>query len=316
MDMRFTRLLPVLCLFAGVGLALTPTSAFATFPGESGLIAFSSDRYGQTHNMFTMQPDGSDVRQLTFLTAAQGAAFWATWSPDGTKLVFQERNADLSSDQIWVMDRDGSNRHRLFSDPGYVDFRPGYSPDGTQVVLDRCRTDFEACAIYRVSADGHGLTAITHLDATRNVVDGAPEYSPDGRTIAFPSFNRGGVIAAIYVMDASGRNIHRVTPTALEAFDSDWSPDGSRLIFSTHCCNPLHSAIWSMRSDGTDLRQISFPGASHDVNPEYAPGGQRIVLERDSPDFSTFSIVTMNASGGDVHTIQTDAFLPDWGPSA
>jgi Tol biopolymer transport system component len=316
MDMRFTRLVAVLCMLAGVGLALAPTSASATFPGESGLIAFSSDRYGQTHNMFTMRPDGSDVRQLTFLTAAQGAAFWATWSPDGTKLVFQERSADLSVRQIWVMDRDGSNRHRLFSDPGYFDLLPGYSPDGTQVAFQRCRTDFEACAIYRVRADGNGLAPITHLDAARNVVDGAPEYSPDGRTIAFPSFNRDGVIAAIYVMDSNGTNIHRVTPTALEAFDPDWSPDGSRLIFSTHCCNPLHSAIWSAHSVGTGLQQVSFPGASHDVNPEYAPGGQRIVLERDSPDFSTSSIVTMTATGSDVDTIQPDAFLPSWGPSA
>lgn len=314
--MRFSHRVAMLCMFAGIGLALAPTSASATFPGESGRIAFSSDRYGGTHNIFTMKPDGSEVRQLTFVTAARGAAFFASWSPDGTKLVFQERNADLSVRQIWVMDRDGSNQHRLFSDPGYFDFLPSYSPDGTSVVFFRCRTDFEACAIYRVSADGHGLTAITHLDAARNVVDVSPEYSPDGRTIAFTSFNRGGVIAAIYLMDTRGRNIHRVTPTALEATDPDWSPDGSRLIFSTHCCNPLHSAIWSMHSDGTGLQQLSFPGASHDFNPEYAPGGQRIVIERDSPDFSTSSIVTMTATGSNVDTIQPDAFLPAWGPSA
>jgi TolB protein len=314
--MRFSHRVAMLSLFAAIGLALAPTSAFATFPGESGLIAFSSDRYGQTHNMFTMRPDGSDVRQLTFLTAAQGAAFWASWSPDGTRLVFQERNADGSVRQIWVMDRDGSNRHRLFSDPGYFDLEPGYSPDGTQVVFRRCSPELRPCAIYRVSADGHGLTAITRLDAARSVVDDSPEYSPDGRTIAFTSFNRGGVIAAIYMMDTRGRNIHRVTPTALEATDPDWSPDGSRLIFSTHCCNPLHPAIWSVHSDGTGRQQLSFPGASHDFNPEYAPSGHGIVFERDSPDFSTSSILTMSSAGTDVDLIQPDAYLPAWGPSA
>jgi hypothetical protein len=63
--------------------------------GTNGRVAFGSDRYGGTFNIFTMNPDGSGVRQLTFLHANQGAALDQTWSPDGSRLVFEKRNAEF-----------------------------------------------------------------------------------------------------------------------------------------------------------------------------------------------------------------------------
>ncbi len=113
------RLGMVLALILTMGLLAAATPALATFPGPDGRIAFGSDRYGGTHNIFTMNPDGSDVRQLTFLTVHQGAALNQSWSPDGTKLVFQQRTADFSVLQIHVMNADGSNQYQLFSDPAY-----------------------------------------------------------------------------------------------------------------------------------------------------------------------------------------------------
>src|SRR6266516_1738591 len=158
--MRRSRMIPLLMTLAAVGgfLATTPT-AWATFPGTDGRIAFGSDRSGGTHNIFTMKPDGSDVHQLTFLTADQGAALYESWSPDGTKLVFQERNSDFSVNRIYVMNADGSAQHQLLSDPSYFDFDPNFSPAGSRVALARCRMDFEACAIYSVKSDGTALTA-------------------------------------------------------------------------------------------------------------------------------------------------------------
>ena len=274
-----------------------------------------SDRYRSTDNIFTMNPDGSDVHQLTFLTAAQGGADLESWSPDGTKLVFVERNADFSSWQIYTMNADGSNQRILFKDSSYFHFDPGFSPDGRRVVFARCRQDFEACAIYSVRSDGHGMAPITHLDVRHNVLDFSPEYSPDGRTIAFESFNRGGVTDAVYLMGVHGTDVSRLTPTWLEAEAPDWSPDGSRIVFSTNCCNPLHSSIWVIRADGTELRQLTLSGARHDFTPEYAPAGDRIAFERASPDFSTSRIEAMNPDGSGLTTIQPDARHAAWGPA-
>jgi Tol biopolymer transport system component len=287
----------------------------ATAPGTNGRIAFGSDRFGDTHNIFTMNPDGSDVRQLTFLSADQGAALEGAWSPDGSKLVFEQRNADGSVRQIYTINADGSNQHLLFSELSFRDFGPSFSPDGSRVIFARCRPDFEACAIYAVKADGHGLTAISHFDVKHNVLDGRPKFSPDGSTIAFRSFNRGGVTAAVYLMDPHGSNVRRVTPASLEALEPDWSPDGAEIAVDSNCCNPQISAIWKVHPDGSGLQQLTYPTPEHDFWPSFSPAGDRIAFERDSADFSTDSVVTMNADGTDMTTVQTDAFEPSWGPA-
>ena len=288
--------------------------AQATFPGTNGRIAFGSIRYGNTPNIFTMNPDGSGVRQLTFLHANQGAALDQSWSPDGSRLVFEKRNADGSVRQIFMMKADGSNQHRLFSDPSYFDFEPTFSPDGSRVIFNRCRRDFETCAIYSVKSNGRGLTAVTHFDLAHNVLDFRPRYSPDGRSVAFISYNRGGLTAAVYLMNLRTSTVRRLTPAWIEAFEFDWAPDGSMIVFDTNCCNPLRSAIWTVHIDGTDLTHLSFPGAKHDFTPRFSPQGDKIVFERDSADFSTSSILAMNLDGSHVTSIQPDAFIPSWGP--
>jgi Tol biopolymer transport system component len=304
----------VLACTLTMGMVVLATPARATVPGTNGRIGFGSDRFGGgDHNIFSMNPDGSDIRQITFLTADQGAALREAWSPDGTKLVFERRPADGSFRQIYEVNADGSNLHQLFSDPSFFEFDPSFSPDGSRVIFSRCRMDFEACAIYTVKTDGRGLTAVTHLDVKRNVIDSRPEYSPDGKTIVFDSINRGGVQAAVYLMDGHGTNVHRITPTALEALDPDWSPDGTSIVFVSNCCNSQVSEIWTVRPGGAGLKQLTFPGAHHDFTPSYAPEGDRIAFERDAADFSTSRILTMNPDGSAIETIQTDAFLPSWG---
>jgi Tol biopolymer transport system component len=308
------RALTAIALVALAATALAGPIA-ATYSGANGRIAFGSDRFGDTHNIFTMNPDGSVVRQLTFLTVDQGAALSQSWSPDGSKLVYERRDAEASFRDIGEMNADGSDQHILFSDPGFRDFDPKFSADGGRVVFQRCRSDFEACAIYSVRADGRGLTAITHFDVKHNVIDEHPDYSPDGKTIVFDSFNRAGIQAAVYLMDAHGTNVRRVTSPALEATYAGWSPDGSEISMESPCCTPEHSAIWKIHPDGSGPDQLTFPGADYNFNPVFSPAGDKIAFELDSADFSTSSIQTMNANGSAVTTIQVDGFEPSWAPA-
>jgi Tol biopolymer transport system component len=64
-----------------------------TFPGfaaaKSGSAFGSRIAFVQGPDIFTMNPDGSDVRQLTNL-GANNSAFFESWSPDGRQLVFSE----------------------------------------------------------------------------------------------------------------------------------------------------------------------------------------------------------------------------------
>ena len=288
--------------------------AHATYPGATGRITFTSDRSGGTDNVFTMRSDGSDVKQLTFLSSGQGFACCSAWSADGHSLGFVEGHG--SGGRLYLMNADGSNQHLLMSeDAAFTDNQPSFSPDGTRVIFARCENAIEECAIYTVKTDGHGLNAITHFNQSFNVFDLTPKYAPDGNTIAMGSFHRDGVNNGVYLMDPHGNNIRLITPTALEGLDPDWSPDGSTIAFDTNCCNPQPSEIWTVRPDGSNLQQLTSPGTEHDFLPTYSPQGDKIAFERDVADFSTGSILTMNTNGTGQTTIQTDAFQPNWGPN-
>ncbi len=59
---------------------------------DGGRIAFTSDRDGD-FEVYTMRPNGSSVRQLTFNDASE---FHPNWSPDGGQITFTtDRDGDF-----------------------------------------------------------------------------------------------------------------------------------------------------------------------------------------------------------------------------
>src|ERR1051325_7023312 len=75
--------------------------ASAVVPDGNGLLAYRIDSAGQVA-IYTMQPDGSALPQLTF----DDWSDQADWSPDGAKIVFTSNRTGHY--QIWVMNGDGS----------------------------------------------------------------------------------------------------------------------------------------------------------------------------------------------------------------
>jgi len=266
--------------------------ASATFPGRNGRIAFTEGT-----DIFTMNPDGSDVRQLTTV----GPDFMACcggWSPDGKQYVFAVNTPDFSSIQLWITNTDGSNQHLLFDDPSYFDVLPTFAPDGGHVVFSHCiQTTFQ-CGVFRIRVDGTDLTQITGFGPDPDVEDLDPAYSPDGATIAFTSSARGGIYNAVYLMDADGSNIRLLTPPVLGADRPDWSPSQTEIAFVTSGfqgappCVP-NPAIWLIDPDDAQTAQLTGSSRYLDVAVSWSPQGDAIVFERDTPDGQT-SIYVMN----------------------
>jgi TolB protein len=254
-----------------------------------------------------MNPDGSNVRQLTFLGPDNGA-FFASWSRDGRQLVFTEFRSN-GNPQFWIMKADGSNQHLLLGDLSFFDFAPSFSPDGSQVVFTRCQPGGN-CALYSVNVDGTGVTAITNFNPNPDVNDVEAAYSPDGMTIAFNSYWREefGFMAAIYLVNADGSNIRPLTPPELGAVTPAWSPDGTKIAFHTHDHGAgfvQNEEIWVINADGTDATRLTnnnrhwagYTTAPHDFAPSWSPQGNAIVFERDDPSYASSAIFVMNADG-------------------
>jgi dipeptidyl aminopeptidase/acylaminoacyl peptidase len=80
---------------------------------DGSRIAFESDADGDM-DIYVMDADGSDVRQLTRNTEHdEGPVF----SPDGTKLAFTRGENDVATD-IWTMNADGSGQRQLTTTSG------------------------------------------------------------------------------------------------------------------------------------------------------------------------------------------------------
>lgn len=193
-------------------------------------------------DIFTANPDGSDVKQLT---TTPGYDAEATFSTDGQKIVFTSlRNGDLD---IYSMDADGKHVKQLTHELGY-DGGPFFSPDGKWIVYrahhpkpgqetddyvsllrqNQIRPTY--LELWIMKADGSQKRQITNLGAASF----APSFFPNGKRIIFASNvgSTGGMgNFELYGIDVDGKNLERITFT--DGFDGFpvFSPDGKKLVW-------------------------------------------------------------------------------------
>ena len=79
-------------------------------------------RYGQ---IWTMNPDGSDQKQLTD-EPAPASSDNPAWSPDGKKILFDTQRRRRP--EIWLMNSDGSDERVLVSDVKVIPMRTSWQP--------------------------------------------------------------------------------------------------------------------------------------------------------------------------------------------
>lgn len=181
-------------------------------------IAFESARNGAL-NIFVMDADGKNVRQLTVGSFEDTKP---TWSPDGKRIAFVRGR----SGRIFVMNSDGTGVHRI-THGSTAESDPAWSPDGRWIAFVRVTQGTSNHEIWLVHPDGTGARQLTTLVASTD----SPAWSPDSRQLAASSDARGGTFA-IYTIGVGGLGLRLVSGTKLDAFSPAWSPDGKTIAFS------------------------------------------------------------------------------------
>ena len=192
-------------------------------------------------DIFTADPDGSNIRQLT---SHPGYDAEATMSPDGKTIVFTStRDGDLD---IYAMDADGGNVRRLTSDVGY-DGGPFFSRDGAHIV-------------YRA-----------HHPET-------PAQVADYQRLLAAKLVRPSTLD-VYVMDADGSNKRKVTSQVAANFAPFFHPDGKRIIFSSNLHDPRgrNFDLYLIHIDGTGLERVTTFD-DFDGFPMFSPDGSQLVF--------------------------------------
>jgi len=219
-------------------------SGWPVWSPDGRRLAFDSSRTDPDPNdstpvndVFTMNPDGTDV---TRLTDSVGASADAAWSPDGSRIAFDADRGDPSSKQgIYSMRSDGSDVRRITTlPPGYeYDLAPSISPDGKRLVFTRyrgkgCPQPFcqsEKAALFVVALDGTGPRRLTSFA----IHAGEADWSPDGKRIVFEAYPH-GPYGDVYVVGADGRDLRNLTRNPVGragSADPVWSPDGTKILF-------------------------------------------------------------------------------------
>ncbi len=277
----------------------TPTTMQPLSGSGGGVIAFVSDRKG-SQDIYSMNADGSDQRQLTTTSSNDG---WPSWSPDGAQIVFHKIKPsgstlnilDIASGEIFPLVVGGSGNK----------WEPAWSHDGKKIAFsNQPRNSFGN--LYLIELPGNNKLRLTNTDST----DGGPVWSADDSMIAFYSDRDGNM--EVYLMESDGSNQRRLTDNRAEDIVFSWSPDGSKIAFVSS--RNGNYEIYTMNSDGSNqLRLTNHPG--DDMYPAWSPDGTKIVYA--AGDDTQMDIFIMNADGTNPLQL-TDSpglnFAPAWRP--
>ncbi len=206
-------------------------------------IAFASGE-NSLFDIWVMDIDGSDRRQLTFDNAVDTTP---NWSPDGRRIVFVSDRTGNSD--LWSVELDGSGLQQLTSFPS-DESTPAYSPDGTLLAYgsNRDRSNFD---IWVEDAAGGNPRQVTRKDnAATNVSDGGPAWAPDGRL----AFERWEGNWNVYIVNLDGTGLTRLTDDQGHDGDPAFGPGGEVAFTSSRTG---WWQVWLMNVDGTGQRQLT-----------------------------------------------------------
>jgi Tol biopolymer transport system component len=252
--------------------------------------------------LFTMNPDGSHIRQITHPPKG-----WRddapTWSPDGKHVAFYRQRIDESMSRIMVLNFDTGNVREVThcgpdhgqpkqGPPGRCesDFDPAFSPDGHSISFRRILGPDKDCCriegIWIIGLDGSNPHQVTNVNPKlpEAFSDWGSDFSPDGKRLVFDRSRVADERHAVFVqpIDSSGspEDARRITPWKLNCQDHpEYSPDGKLVLFR---CLPKGeqgpSNLYWVHPDGTGLHQLTQAAAQKQT---YWYGGSSF-----SPSFS------------------------------
>ena len=271
-------------------------------------IAFVSNRGSAGDNIYTMYPGGSGVFRL-----AGGAE--PVWSPDGGRIAF------TSSNDIYIMNRTGSNKKNLTNYPGF-ERSPAWSPNGGRIAFSRfsAEPDRFDSDIWSMRLDGTGKKNLT--DDVSADSETSPAWSLDSRKIAWRR-EQGSPYHDVAVKNADGTGETVILPNSWTELGGrpDWSP--ARMHVAYHSGDFEFANIYVSNAFGTNWLQLTTaalcPGSEtcRNTNPRWSRDGRKIAFVVTSD--TEMDIYVMDWQGTNIKRLTTalgEDSSPTWSPDS
>jgi len=249
-------------------------------------------------------------------------------SPDGKRVVYTVSEAVMTSDrsefvtQIWLASTDGRvNSQVTFGEKSSSN--PKWSPDGNSIVFISNRKDNRG-NLYMLRLSGGEAESLTDLKSSVTNFD----WSPDGKWIAFTMadpktdeeekndkakndfrwVDENVKMSRLYLIpmqkDASGkREPRKLTTENYNVGSFDWSPDGSRIMYShtkTPVANDWTTADVSAVEIATGKAKIFANTPAAEDTPTYSPDGKWVAIQvtDDPPGWAQTALIQIYSVAG------------------
>ena len=320
--MPFPRLVLAATVAAVAALAVTGP-ALAGSHAKNGLIAFGAVTANEGTQLFTVRPNGHDLRQITH---GPGQSLQPDWAADGRSIVYEhDWDTDTLCATVDRIDPDGSNRVSLTSGMGGCQGQPSFTPWGG-IVYENFDFVTEDDGIWGMNGNGGGQHEIITPWRHGSGLATDPNVSPSGQ-LAFAGSDLSLIgpndpALGLFSSDLAGNGFQELLPMDVDlAVKHDWAPDGQHIVVTTNA-NFFHEGesanIATIRPDGSGLRFLThYQGG--EVNAfvgSYSPDGKYIVFRLE--DHGLYALMTIRTDGSNLRTVLPfSSFRPrgtDWGP--
>ncbi len=243
-------------------------------------------------DIFTRPADGGEPSPVT----SDPFVDWGpVWSRDGRYLFFCSDRS--GSPNLWRVRMDEETGRVLgapepLTTPASSVMSADFAADGSSYAYEA--SDLQA-NVHRIAFDPVAEAVrgdpVVMTSGTRVWMD--VDVSVEGRLVMRSAMRQ----EDIYVSDADGTHITPLAPDAVNDRFPRWSPDGTRIAFSSTKGDEGYE-IHSIRADGLDLRRHTF----------YAPAAVHFPLW--SPDGRRLAFTEYISAGGRTYVIDVDGTWP------
>jgi Tol biopolymer transport system component len=268
-------------------------------------MVFKGPRQGQ-RDIWTMPAGGGPAIPVT----SDPALDWnPVWSADGRYLYFcSDRGGSMNLWRVPMEERTGKvlGQPEAITAPSPFARHMSVSADGRLVAYaSLLRTG----TIQRVAFDPVAAaiidTPVTVLGGSRSL--SAPAPSPDGKWLAFYS---GDGQLDILISRPDGRSVRQLTNDRAYDRNPRWSPDGQRIAFFSNRGGTYQ--IWSIKPDGSGLRQLTEDPEGVSSYNVWSPDGSRMVFAEQGKESSRIIVFDVDKPWKD-QTLQVLPHLTETG---